>query len=349
MKKQSPKNLFISYAQVDSEIVEQFIALLNRELEKRRTPVDIWMDRAALRPGEQWQDAIKAAVLNSVGMLVFVSPASMQSDWVKRELETALSDEQRLVIPVIVAHVNDLPSALVRRQWLDISTARFDKDELLRLVDRLASDIHSWILNQPAKQPLPASGVQKFAELAANNARAATTQINEPDLHPPDSVFVVHGHDTAALQLVCKALVGLGVRPVVLSQLEGSAQSLLQKFFNTSKQARFAIVLLTSDDFGASRLQYETEGVADRALQFRARQNVILELGFFYGHLGWENVFVLFKKASKVFPNFERPSDLEGAVFDIIDEDGKWKSILAKKLKSVGFQIHRTETIKQSE
>jgi predicted nucleotide-binding protein len=66
---------------------------------------------------------------------------------------------------------------------------------------------------------------------------------------------------------------------------------------------------------------------------------VVLELGFFYGQLGWENVFVLLKKPSKVFPNFERPSDLEGAVFDPIDEAGQWKTILAKKLQTAGFQL----------
>ena len=50
-----------------------------------------------------------------------------------------------------------------------------------------------------------------------------------------------------------------------------------------------------------------TGSVVDKALQFRARQNVIFERGFFFGSLGWENVFVLFKPSTKVFRNFERP------------------------------------------
>jgi predicted nucleotide-binding protein len=110
----------------------------------------------------------------------------------------------------------------------------------------------------------------------------------------------------------------LEIKPVILSQTLGPAQSLLQKFFQSSRESPFAIVILTADDLGASRVQYEADGVADKALQFRARQNVILELGFFYGYLGWENVFVVYRKPPRVFPNFERPSDLDGAVFDAI-------------------------------
>ena len=59
--------------------------------------------------------------------------------------------------------------------------------------------------------------------------------------------------------------------------------SLFQKVMLVGSRAKFAVVLLSSDDYGASRRQYDAEGVADRALQFRARQNVVLELGFFYG------------------------------------------------------------------
>ena len=67
---------------------------------------------------------------------------------------------------------------------------------------------------------------------------------------------------------------------MVLSRLDDSPQSLFQKFWFVATQARFAIVLLSPDDYGASRRQYEAVNVAEKALQFRARQNVILELGF---------------------------------------------------------------------
>jgi predicted nucleotide-binding protein len=92
---------------------------------------------------------------------------------------------------------------------------------------------------------------------------------------------------------------------------------------------------------GVSRIQYEADGVGERALQFRARQNVVLELGFFYGLLGWENVFVLCRPPDKVFPNFERPSDIDGAVFDLMDGSGRWRDSLAQKLELSGFQLNK--------
>jgi predicted nucleotide-binding protein len=114
---------------------------------------------------------------------------------------------------------------------------------------------------------------------------------------------------------------------------------LLQKFLKFAADAKFAIVILSADDRGASRLQYDAQGVGNLALQFRARQNVILELGFFYGLLGWENVFVLYRPPDQVYPNFERPSDIDGAVFDSMDSKGAWRESLAQKLVEAGFSL----------
>jgi Peptidase C39 family len=77
------------------------------------------------------------------------------------------------------------------------------------------------------------------------------------------------------------------------------------------------------------------DGVSSRSLTAKTRMRV-------YGYLGWEKVFVLLKKAAKVFPNFERPSDLDGAVFDPIDEGGNWKTMLAEKLRDAGFRLRQT-------
>ena len=151
-------------------------------------------------------------------------------------------------------------------------------------------------------------------------------------------MFVVHGHDTDALRQLEEFLSSIGVEPIVLSRQGESAQSLFQKFMAIGSQARFAIVLLCPDDYGASRRQYDASGVGDKALQFRPRQNVVLELGFFYGKLGWENVFVVHKSPDRVFPNFERPSDLDGVVFDSI-EDPSWQKKLTGRLAAAGFGL----------
>jgi predicted nucleotide-binding protein len=317
--------------------VEPIVAALRVEYQARKLPIDVWIDREELRPGEQWGHAIRRALLDSFGLLIFVSPASMRSKWVRTELDVAAAATDRFVVPVILEHVPDLPSSLAQRQWVDFSSGR-TPEAIRHAAAKIADATTQYLRMDRGMPPVREKEAPALAESLAREARGRREVVAKTG-SPPDSVFVVHGHDDAALRLVCSFLDELEIKPIVLSQSFGQAQSLLQKFLQSSREARFAIVILAADDLGASRIQYESDGIADKALQFRARQNVILELGFFYGYLGWENVFVVDRKPSRVFPNFERPSDLDGAVFDTIDEAGQWRETLRGKLAEAGFEV----------
>jgi predicted nucleotide-binding protein len=329
------KHIFVSYAQLNIEPVTLVVDALRREYRMRGLPVDVWMDTADLRPGERWDNAIERALLESIGLLIFVTPASMESQWVQFELGAAAAANDRLIIPVILKHVDNLPPMLAERQWIDLS-GPIEPRAILDAARRIAETTERYIEKNRVVPPVPQAAVPTLAKNLADEARG--TSPTKPDAHP-DSVFVVHGHDEESRKLVCAFLEGLNIKPVVLSQTLGPAQSLLQKFFQSSKETKFSIVILSADDLGASLVQYDAPGVGDKALQFRARQNVILELGFFYGYLGWENVFVIYREPRRVFPNFERPSDLDGAVFDAIDAEGRWRETLKRKLAEAGFKI----------
>jgi predicted nucleotide-binding protein len=67
-----------------------------------------------------------------------------------------------------------------------------------------------------------------------------------------------------------------------------------------------------------------------------------LELGYFYGYLGWDQVFVLFRPNGNPYPRFEMPSDLAGIVYDSVDGDGRWRDALRKHLKEAGFRLNAT-------
>jgi predicted nucleotide-binding protein len=338
------KNLFFSYSRGDAAAVRLFATALERELATRRLPVNIWRDEEALQPGVSWRSAILDAIDHSIGILLFVSSASMQSSWVRTELQALARSTGRFIVPVILEHVLALPPDLSDLQWLDISADIGNPIALRAHAARLADVIASKLPSVSEKTPLSRVEAQELADSALQDIRESTATPTGSS-GPPTSAFVVHGHDLSTRDLVCETLSALGVEPVVLSQSAGPFQSLLQKFFGASKRARFAVVILTADDYGASLIQYDEPNVGKKALQYRARQNVILELGFFYGQLGWENVFVLFRKAPKVFPNFERPSDLDGAVFDEVDDSERWKRTLAAKLKDAGFQIRTTASL----
>ena len=185
----------------------------------------------------------------------------------------------------------------------------------------------------------------KFENLSDDLVREAKTISDRPSDLPehepnaPNSIFIVHGHDEAALEEVKSFVTGIGVRPIVLREAAGPDQSLLQRFFRIAGEAKFAVVILSADDLGAARIQFEAPNVGERSLQFRARQNVVLELGFFYGQLGWDHVFVLLKQPDRVYPNFEMPSDIGGAVYDRMDTSDRWKRELTERMSKAGFVV----------
>lgn len=330
------KYLFVSYARDDLERVRPLVDAVREELAFRSLPVLVWMDIADLKPGEQWNTAISEALQAAIGFLFFLSPRSLNSDWVRREVEIAAAASDRLIIPVILHEPLNVPPALATRQWLRF-VGRPSPKETAKAAAMIAEATETYLRSAP--KPRPAVSKAEAPIIAAGLASDLRASVEEhlPE-GTPRTVFVVHGHDLRPLTQLEEFLHSVSIEPIVLSRQDELPQSLFQKFMTIGSRARFAIVLLGADDYGASRRQYDASGVGDRALQFRTRQNVVLELGFFYGKLGWENVFVVYKNPDSVFPNFERPSDLDGVVFDTF-EDPSWKKKLAGKLSTAGFEL----------
>ncbi len=69
------------------------------------------------------------------------------------------------------------------------------------------------------------------------------------------------------------------------------------------------------------------------SFKLRARQNVILELGFFLGSIGRERVAAIFDSG------VELPSDYTGVLFLPYDDDGKWQFLLAKEIRAAGLPV----------
>jgi predicted nucleotide-binding protein len=87
----------------------------------------------------------------------------------------------------------------------------------------------------------------------------------------------------------------------------------------------FAIVLMSPDDVGAPASE-------PAILQPRARQNVILELGYFLGKPERNRVCAILR--GKV----ELPSDFLGIVYVPFDGEA-WKTQIISELKALGFEI----------
>jgi hypothetical protein len=150
--------------------------------------------------------------------------------------------------------------------------------------------------------------------------------VNPPKIMKPRSekIFIVHGHDGEARESVARFISSLGLHPIILHEQANRGRTVIEKV-EAHGDVGFAVVLLTPDDLGKAKNGTELEP--------RARQNVLLELGYFFGRLGRENVCAL--KRGEV----EVPSDFAGVVWESMDVGTGWKLSLGRELQAAGYPI----------
>jgi predicted nucleotide-binding protein len=184
---------------------------------------------------------------------------------------------------------------------------------------------------------------QYFAERVGNAAAYIDAAIYELelDLEPetvtamppaPESgvgqIFIVHGHDDGLKETVARLLARTtGREPVILHEHPDAGKTIIEKFELHASQAVFAVVLLTPDDEGRAARQTDAKPSA------RARQNVILELGYFLGRLGRPRVVALYRAG------VELPSDLAGILYKQVDDGGAWRVELLKELRAADVEV----------
>lgn len=142
-------------------------------------------------------------------------------------------------------------------------------------------------------------------------------------------IFVVHGHDTVALEQLELVLRRLGLDPYILQNNDGESKTLIEALEQQIyREAAFGIILMTPDDYGYPKAKTD----ADR--QPRARQNIILEMGMVLASLGRERM-VLLKKGA-----LEMPTDVNGVIYLEFNEHVKEIAVkLATRMKGAGIEI----------
>jgi predicted nucleotide-binding protein len=154
-----------------------------------------------------------------------------------------------------------------------------------------------------------------------------------------NEVFIVHGTDHGPMNELKAMLAEAGLKPIVLSEQPSGGRTLVEKLEDYS-DVGYAFVILTPDDLGGI---YESGGKWSRPKRLRsfikgayprARQNVILELGYFIGKLGRNRVSCLLKKP------LEQPSDIHGVVYIRFDRSlEEVRSEIMKELEAAGYNI----------
>ncbi|HWQ91302.1 MAG TPA: nucleotide-binding protein [Clostridia bacterium] len=141
-------------------------------------------------------------------------------------------------------------------------------------------------------------------------------------------VFIVHGRDNGAKDTVARFVEKLGLEVVILHEKPSRGRPILEKFMDHAQEAGYAIVIMTPDDKGGLATE-----PADN-YSFRARQNVVFELGFFLAQLGRGKVCALYS------PGVEIPSDYKGVGYLELDAKGAWRAELAKEIRAAGIEIN---------
>ena len=151
---------------------------------------------------------------------------------------------------------------------------------------------------------------------------------------PQRDVFIVYGHEIAARDALELLLRRMALNPIVLQNLTGAGDTIIEKlerYLGEHSNVGFACVLLTPDDEG------HRAGVPEQK-RYRARQNVILELGMVLGRLGRRRVAILTKES------VEHPSDISGLIYiPFTERVDEVKFELVKGLQSAGYTPRTSE------
>lgn len=134
-------------------------------------------------------------------------------------------------------------------------------------------------------------------------------------------VFIVHGHDGKLKSDLARLIEKQNIEAIILSEQENRGATVIEKIEEYSN-VDAAICLFTSDDLGKEK--------NDIDLNYRARQNVVFETGYFMAKLKRENVILLAESG------VELPSDLQGVMYTNTDE---WTFKVLRELRAIGYNI----------
>ena len=218
-------------------------------------------------------------------------------------------------------------------QLLNFNAIRFHPGSSSFLGGKLTAD-YSGALNQGLREAegLIRSMINEVKEFWDDDGTeiASAEQTKEAGTMKPSRVFLIHGRDHGTRDMVARFLEGLDLEVTILEEEPDKGRTVIEKF-EQSTQGDFAIALLTPDDIG---------GPNKENLKPRARQNVVLEYGYYLGKFGRSRVCALVKG------DVELPSDMSGVLYVPLDDNGGWKIRLANELSEAGFTIDGTKLLK---
>ncbi len=161
--------------------------------------------------------------------------------------------------------------------------------------------------------------VVKSTEFLENTRKSKTEKkpLSRHSTRRKNKVFLVHGHKKDILDSVKTFLQKYDLKPIVLEEKPGMGNTIIENFEKHASDVICAIVLAIGED-----KCYRNEK--------RPRQNVILELGYFYGKLGRGKTMVMRNKNVTMPSNFNGITHIEYNQKDPMD----WQQKLAQEIEA---------------
>lgn len=195
-------------------------------------------------------------------------------------------------------------------------------------IQRQASKAKAELTRREREFEMSMFNAKSIERVKAQQFQAAQAENADPAVPSGRKVFVVHGHDEEAKLAVARFLEKIDLEPIILHEQTDEGRTVIEKFSDQAGEVSYAVVLLTPDDIGGPASETDNS-----KLRHRARQNVIMELGFFLAKLGRANVCAL------VRGDIEIPSDYSGVIYKTYDNSGAWQLALAKEIIAAGIDI----------
>lgn len=159
----APPRAFVSHSHDDKAIAGDLALRL------RGLGVDAWVDKWEIRPGDSLiQKIFEEGIKGCKVFLILLSKSSVQSKWVREELDVAMVrrlDGATRVVPVLLEHC-EIPMALRALLWIDLQIGR---EEAARKIADVAFD--RWEV--PPIAEVPTSFSVSVPGLTSNAARLA--------------------------------------------------------------------------------------------------------------------------------------------------------------------------------
>ena len=263
--------------------------------------------------------------------------------------EMNLSEEQ---VKIIINQYENEESMFIGGRWVKVND--LEHIEIRVTPQRLNSDTISLASSYP-------NVTRRFIK---SPPRKEVKSENKKTLKVEQSkdIFIVHGTDFTPVKELNAIIQEAGLNPIVLHEQASKGMTIIEKLEKYSNVG-FAFIILTPDDIGVGKQEgrkmmasvvgkdsltaeeyiewsKNSLNVSNMLWKFynmfrdRARQNVVLEFGYFIGKLSRERICCLYKR------DIELPSDMSGVCYvPFKDSINEAKPMILKELREAGYEI----------